>query len=217
MYRYVKRILDLILSIIALIILSPFFLLIGLAIKIESPGPVFFTQQRAGLNKKSFRMYKFRTMYTESPSNSPTWELDNAEQYITRVGNVIRRRSIDELPQLVNILIGNMSFIGPRPVVWAEIDLISERDKRGVYSVLPGLTGLAQINGRDKVTIYDKARMDAVYAESQGLINDMEILILTIAYVLRSEGVVEGMQSKLDDKVEQMKVKESYIPQEERK
>ena len=199
MYKYIKRLLDLILSIIALIILSPLFLLIGFAIKYESPGPIFFTQQRVGLNKQSFKIYKFRSMYTKAPANSPTWDLNNPDKYITKIGKIIRRRSIDELPQLINILKGEMSIIGPRPVVWTETELINEREKYNANSVLPGLTGWAQINGRDRIEFDVKAKMDGEYAKNKSFFYDTKIFIGTIAYVLKMDGVVEGVMNTVDN------------------
>lgn len=196
MYRHIKRIIDFTMSIILLIILSPLFLLIGLAIKVESPGPVFFTQQRVGLNKQSFKIYKFRSMYTKAPANSPTWDLNNPDKYITKIGKIIRRSSIDELPQLINIIKGDMSFIGPRPVVWAERELINERFKLGVYSVKPGLTGMAQISGRDLLHIKDKAKIDALYIENLSLKYDLKIFLNTIIYVMKGVGIVEGAVKK---------------------
>src|SRR5699024_10918552 len=143
-----------------LIILSPLFLLIGLAIKIESPGPVFFTQQRVGLNKQPFKIYKFRSMYTEAPVNSPTWKLNNPDKYITKIGGEIRKKNIHELPQLINIIRGEMSIIGPRPVVWSEKELINKRNEFKAFLAKPGLTGLAQINGRDHLNYIEKAYLD---------------------------------------------------------
>lgn len=199
MYRHIKRIIDFTLSIIALIILSPLFLLIGLAIKVESPGPVFFTQQRVGLNKQSFKIYKFRSMSTKAPANSPTWDLNNPDKYITKIGKIIRRRSIDELPQLINIIKGEMSIIGPRPVVWTETELINEREKYKANSVLPGLTGWAQINGRDRVEFDVKAKMDGEYAKNKSFLYDTKIFIGTIAYVLKMDGVVEGVMNTVEN------------------
>ena len=198
MYRHIKRIIDFTLSIIALIILSPLFLLIGLAIKVESPGPVFFTQQRVGLNKQSFKIYKFRSMYTKAPENSPTWQLNNPEKYITKRGDRIRRRSIDELPQLINIIKGEMSIIGPRPVVWTEKKLIEKRDKYQAFLAKPGLTGLAQINGRDHLNYIEKAFLDGEYAQNVNLLNDVKIFFGTITYVLKMDGITEGVLNSVE-------------------
>lgn len=198
MYRHIKRILDFTLSIIALIILSPLFLLIGLAIKIESSGPVFFTQQRVGLNKQSFKIYKFRSMYTKAPANSPTWDLNNPDKYITKIGKIIRRRSIDELPQLINIIKGEMSIIGPRPVVWTEKKLIEKRDKYQAFLAKPGLTGLAQINGRDHLNYIEKAFLDGEYAQNVNLLNDVKIFFGTITYVLKMDGITEGVLNSVE-------------------
>jgi len=202
MYTYIKRLCDIILSILGLIILSPLLLIVAMAIKIESPGPILFYQDRIGLNKKKFKIYKFRTMYTDAPKNLPTFELENVDQHITRVGQIIRKRSIDELPQLINIIKGDMSIIGPRPVVLTEIELIRERDKYDVFSVLPGLTGWAQINGRDAVTVNLKAKLDGEYVEKLNIINDAKIFFGTIAYVLKMEGIVEGVSEPLEKKTE---------------
>lgn len=216
MYWYVKRFIDIILSLIGLVVLSPIFLTTAIVIKLESPGPIFFIQERAGFNKQSFRMYKFRTMYIDSPTDSPTWMLPNADDYITRIGHIIRKRSIDELPQLINILKGDMSIIGPRPVVWAEKELINKRYDKGAYNALPGLTGLAQINGRDLVTIEDKAKIDAVYVKNMSFKYDLKIFINTIFYVTKREDIVEGIRSSIDRDNEKKKINSSVIVQEEK-
>lgn len=199
MYTYLKRTLDLILSLIALVVLSPLLLIIAIAIKIESPGPVFFTQQRVGLNKQTFKIYKFRSMYIETPNNSPTWKLNDADKYITYIGRKIRRRSIDELPQLINVIKGEMSLIGPRPVVWTEEKLIEKRDRFDAFSTKPGLTGLAQINGRDHLNYVEKAYLDGEYAKTVSLINDLKIFFGTVTYVLRMDGITEGVLNSVEN------------------
>lgn len=209
MYEYfVKRGLDIILSTVGLVVLFPAFIIVGIVIKVDSPGPVIFTQERVGLDKQPFQIYKFRTMYVAAPPDAPTWKLDDVDSYITEVGKFIRRTSIDELPQLYNVLKGDMSLIGPRPVIWGEEELIEERYKRGVYNVLPGLTGLAQISGRDYVRVPDKARIDQAYAENLTFKQDLEIFTYTIWYVLKSEGISEGMQERIDENYLDLEYKE---------
>ena len=172
--RCVKRLIDIILSFLGLIILSPVLLLIAIAIKMESKGPVFFKQKRVGINKSHFNIYKYRTMRIDTPKDTQTHLLDNPEQWITRVGKFLRKTSLDELPQIVNILIGNMSIVGPRPALWNQYDLIEERDKYGANDVPVGLTGWAQIHGRDTITIEDKARYDGYYTENSGIVMDLK-------------------------------------------
>lgn len=190
--RCVKRIIDIILSFLGLIILSPVLLLIAIAIKMESKGPVFFKQKRVGINKSHFNIYKYRTMRIDTPKDTPTHLLDNPEQWITRVGKFLRKTSLDELPQIINILIGNMSIVGPRPALWNQYDLIQERDKYGANNVPVGLTGWAQIHGRDTITIEDKARYDGYYTENSGLAMDLKCFTRTIGSVLKRDGVLEG-------------------------
>lgn len=193
MYRkYVKRILDFTLSLIAMIILWPIFLLIAIIIKIDSKGPVFFKQKRVGKNKKHFYILKFRTMRTDTPKDMPTHMLKNPEMFITKVGKFLRKTSLDELPQIINILKGEMSIIGPRPALWNQYDLIEERDKYGANDVYPGLTGWAQIKGRDELPIDIKAKYDGEYVERMSFAFDLKIFFKTIFSVLRSEGVKEG-------------------------
>lgn len=198
MYPFIKRLFDLTFSIVMLVLLSPLFLIVALCIKLDSPGPVFFTQERMGLDCKPFTIYKFRTMYVDTPENIPTSMLYNPKQHITRVGSILRKTSIDELPQLFNIIKGEMSLVGPRPVIGLEEDLIEERENLGVYTVLPGVTGLAQINGRDQVTLFEKARMDSEYVVKQSFLYDFKILVSTFAYVLKMDGIVEGVMSLPD-------------------
>lgn len=193
----VKRTIDLFLSFFALIFLSPLFLLLSLAIIIDDPGPVFFTQKRVGKNKQYFQLHKFRSMKMCTPHDTPTHMLKNPEQYITRVGKFIRAHSLDELPQIWDIFVGNMSLIGPRPGLWNQDCLIAERDKYHANDVLPGLSGLAQINGRDAIEIPDKAKLDGEYVEKIGLLMDMRCFFGTIFSVLRKDGVVEGGTGQL--------------------
>lgn len=197
-YMLIKRILDIVISFAGLLILSPLFLIIIIAIKIDSRGPVFFKQKRIGINKTNFEILKFRTMRIDTPKDVPTHLLDNPEQWITRTGKILRKTSLDELPQIFNILKGDMSIIGPRPALWNQYDLIEERDKYGANNIYPGLTGWAQINGRDELPIEIKARFDGEYVEKMSLIFDVKIFFKSILSVIRSEGIVEGGTGKLD-------------------
>ena len=193
MYRnYVKRIVSVVLSVLGLICLGWLFILLSIAIKLDSPGPVFFRQKRVGMNKKYFNILKFRTMRTDTPKDMPTHLLENPEQYITRVGKFLRKTSLDELPQLINILKGDMAVIGPRPALWNQYDLIAERDKYGANDVRPGLSGWAQINGRDSLEIEDKARFDGEYVRRMSFGFDMKCLFGTVGVVLSNSGVIEG-------------------------
>lgn len=192
MYKIIKKIVDFILSLIALIVLSPFFLFLAIWIKFDSPGPVFFRQERIGKNRKNFNIYKFRTMRTDAPKDTPTHLLSDPSIYITKSGNFLRRTSLDELPQLINIIKGEMAIIGPRPALWNQYDLADERDKYGVNDILPGLSGWAQINGRDELPIEIKARLDGEYVKKMNFFFDIKCIIGTITSVLRSDGVVEG-------------------------
>jgi len=191
-YKESKRIIDISLSMAGLILLSPVFLFLTIAIKIDSPGPIFFTQKRVGKNKGNFNILKFRTMRIDTPKDTPTHLLQNPEQYITRTGHFFRKTSLDELPQLINILVGEMSIVGPRPALWNQYDLIEERDHYNANNVRPGLTGWAQINGRDELEIRDKARLDGEYIKEMSLLMDMRCIFGTITAVLKSKGVVEG-------------------------
>jgi len=191
-YMTVKRLLGFILALVACIVLIPVFLCIMGAIKIESRGPVFFKQKRVGLKKSHFNILKFRTMYIETPQDTPTHLLADPDVYITRVGKFLRKTSLDELPQLFNILKGEMSFVGPRPALWNQYDLIDERDKYKANDTLPGLTGWAQINGRDELPIEVKAKLDGEYVQRMGIIMDSRCFIATVFSVLKSDGVVEG-------------------------
>lgn len=192
MYQKIKRGIDFIISLIGFIILSPLFILLCLAIKIDSPGPIFFRQKRVGIHKTHFQILKFRTMRIDTPKDCPTHLLENPEQYITKVGRFLRKTSLDELPQIFNILSGNMSIIGPRPALWNQYDLIEERDKYGANDVMPGLTGWAQINGRDELPIDVKAKLDGVYVKKMSFFFDCRCFIGTIISVIKHDGVVEG-------------------------
>jgi O-antigen biosynthesis protein WbqP len=192
MYMKVKRLIDIILSLIGLIVLSPIFLILIIAIKIDSRGPVLFKQKRVGINKTHFHILKFRTMRIDTPKDTPTHLLSNPEQYITKMGKFLRKTSLDELPQIWNIFVGQMSIIGPRPALWNQYDLIAERDKYGANDVPPGLTGWAQINGRDELPIEIKSKLDGEYVEKISFWMDVKCFILTIVSVIKSDGVVEG-------------------------
>lgn len=200
--RFIKRFLDIVLSFSGLTILSIPMLVFMLIVKLDSPGPVFFLQKRVGLHKTTFMMPKFRTMYTETPSDMPTHLLSDPQKWITRSGRWFRRLSIDELPQIFSILTGKMSIIGPRPALWNQDDLIAERDKYGANDVRPGLTGWAQINGRDELEIAQKARFDGEYAANISFAFDCRCFFGTIAAVLRSDGVLEGGTGALDKEKE---------------
>lgn len=202
MYKcFWKRIIDLVLSLIGLIVLLPVFLIIVLAIKIDNPGPVIFKQKRIGIHKSYFNLYKFRSMKIDTP-DVPTHLLKNPEQYISRVGKFLRKSSLDELPQLINIIKGEMSIIGPRPALWNQDDLIAERDKYGANDVKPGLSGWAQINGRDELEIPVKAKLDGEYVEKMSFVMDVKCFFGTVLSVLKSDGVVEGGTSKKMDEEE---------------
>lgn len=188
----VKRLLDIILSLLGMVILSPLILILIIAIKLDSRGPVLFKQRRVGIHKNHFNILKFRTMKVNTPKNTPTHLLDNPDQYITRVGKFLRKTSLDELPQIWNIFVGDMSIIGPRPALWNQYDLIAERDKYGANDVLPGLTGWAQINGRDELPIDVKAKLDGYYVKNISFTMDLKCFIGTIISVVKSDGVVEG-------------------------
>ncbi|MFV8261291.1 sugar transferase [Aerococcus viridans] len=192
MYKYFKRIIDFLISLIALIILSPLFIIIAIWIKTNSPGPVFFKQKRVGKNKDLFEIYKFRSMRSDTPSDMPTHLLNAPEAFITKSGKFLRKTSLDELPQLINIVKGEMAIIGPRPALWNQYDLIEERDKYAANDVRPGLTGWAQINGRDELEIPVKAKLDGDYVQNISFFFDLKCFFGTISSVLRSDGVVEG-------------------------
>ena len=194
MYIHVKRILGLLLSLLALVVLSPLLLILSVMVRLTSPGPVFFKQRRVGIGKTHFMIYKFRTMRIDAPKDQPTHLLKDPSAYITPVGRFLRRSSLDELPQLLNIIKGEMAVVGPRPALWNQFDLIAERDKYGANDVRPGLTGWAQINGRDELPIDVKARLDGEYVKRMSFGFDLRCIVGTVVKVLRSEGVVEGAQ-----------------------
>jgi len=208
MYRkYIKRIIDFILSLVAIVILSPLLLLIAILIKLDSEGPVLFKQKRIGMHKTHFYMLKFRTMGIDSPKDVPTHLLENPDQWITRIGKFLRKTSLDELPQLFNIIKGEMSIIGPRPALWNQDDLIAERDKYGANDVRPGLTGWAQVNGRDELPIEVKARYDGEYVQKMSFMFDLKCLLKTVVLVIKGEGVVEGGVGANNKKTIDMKSK----------
>lgn len=190
--KYIKRMLDIILSFGGLVVLSPVFLAIFIAIKIDDPGPVLFTQKRIGKNKQYFKLHKFRSMKMCTPHDKPTHMLENPEQYITKVGKFLRAHSLDELPQIWDIFIGNMSVIGPRPGLWNQDLLTAERDKYGANDVKPGLTGWAQINGRDELEIPDKAKLDGVYVEKLSFGFDVKCFLGSVGVFGGDDSVVEG-------------------------
>ena len=202
-HKYGKRLLDIVLSGCGILVLAPVYLILAIAIKLDDPGPVFFRQKRVGIHKTHFHILKFRTMKMETPRDMPTHLLTNPEQYITRVGKVLRKCSLDELPQIFQIFTGKMSIIGPRPALWNQFDLIEERDKYGANDVRPGLTGWAQINGRDELPIDVKARFDGEYVEKLSFGFDCKCFFGTITSVLKHEGVVEGGTGQLEKEKEQ--------------
>lgn len=190
--KFLKRLIDIVLSTGGIVVLGVPMLVIAIAIKLDSKGPVLFKQKRVGKGKEHFMILKFRTMRTDTPHDAPTHELSDPQKWITKVGGFLRKTSLDELPQLFNIFVGHMSVIGPRPALWNQFDLIAERDKYGANDVRPGLTGWAQINGRDELEIDVKAKLDGEYIEKMGLFFDIKCFVGTIFSVLKSDGVVEG-------------------------
>lgn len=198
LYKIVKRLLDFIVSLFAIIALSPLFIITSIAVKADSKGPVLFVQKRVGKDKKNFNMYKFRSMRTDTPHDMPTHLLNNPDAFITKVGKFLRKSSLDELPQLFNILKGDMSVVGPRPALWNQDDLIAERDKYNANSIRPGLTGWAQVNGRDELEIDVKAKFDGEYVEKMSLLFDIKCIVNTALQVIKHEGVVEGGTGTLE-------------------
>lgn len=196
--RYIKRLLDVLISVVSLAVLSPLFLIIAIAIKIDSKGPVLFKQKRAGKGKELFDIYKFRTMCTDAPKDVATNDLRGANAFITRVGKVLRVTSLDELPQLINILKGEMALIGPRPALWNQYDLLQWRDKFKANDVRPGLSGWAQVNGRDYLSrdLEQKAHRDGEYAQNISFWFDLKCVLLTLVKVVNRQGIVEGRESK---------------------
>ncbi|MBS5113698.1 MAG: sugar transferase [Coprobacillus cateniformis] len=195
--NYIKRMIDFILSLIGLILLSPVFIVLCFWIKMDSNGPILFKQKRFGKNKTFFYIYKFRTMRTDTPNDMPTHMLSYPDQYITRAGKFLRKTSLDELPQIINILKGEMAIIGPRPALWNQDDLIAERDRYHANDIKPGLTGWAQINGRDELEIEVKAKLDGDYMKHMSFLFDVKCFFGTITSVLKSDGVVEGGTGEL--------------------
>lgn len=193
MYRKgIKRVIDFVLGLAGLIVLSPVFIVLCIWIKLSSKGPVLFKQKRVGINKTHFNILKFRTMYIDTPNDMPTHMLKDPEQFITKAGKFLRKTSLDELPQIINIIKGEMSIIGPRPALWNQYDLIEERDRYHANDVRPGLTGWAQINGRDELEIPVKAKLDGEYIERISFLFDLKCFFGTVASVLKSDGIVEG-------------------------
>lgn len=190
--KYIKRVFDLMLSGLGIVVLSPILLVLALIIKGSSKGPILFKQKRIGKDDSYFMIYKFRTMYSDTPKDIPTHLLDNPDAFITPIGHFLRKTSLDELPQLFNIFKGDMAVVGPRPALWNQYDLIELRDKNGASKVRPGLTGLAQISGRDELEIPIKAKLDGQYAHRISFGKDLHIFLATIFSVLRSDGVQEG-------------------------
>ena len=206
-YTFFKRAFDIFCSFIAIILLSLPMLIIAIAIKIDSKGPVFFKQDRIGKKKKIFKILKFRSMYTDTDPNAPTHQLNDANSHITKVGKFIRKTSLDELPQIFNIFVGQMSFVGPRPALWNQDDLVAERDKYHANDIKPGLTGLAQISGRDELEIPVKAKFDGIYVEKRGFFYDIGLLFKTFFSVFKHEGVVEGGTGELEKQKEEQEKK----------
>ncbi|NQJ22127.1 sugar transferase [Streptococcus suis] len=192
MYPILKRVFDIVLSGVAILVFSPILAIIAIAIKLDSKGPVLFKQKRVGKNKTYFMIYKFRSMYVDAPSDMPTHLLKDPTAMITKVGAFLRKTSLDELPQLFNIFKGEMAIVGPRPALWNQYDLIEERDKYRANDIRPGLTGWAQINGRDELEIDEKSKLDGYYVENMGLLLDIKCFFGTFISVAKSEGVVEG-------------------------
>ena len=214
MYLIIKRVFDFVLALVGSVILLPLLLILICAIKLESRGPVLFKQKRVGIHKTHFNILKFRTMKIETPKDTPTHLLINPEQYITKVGKFMRKTSLDELPQIWNILVGQMSIIGPRPALWNQYDLIAERDKYGANDILPGLTGWAQVNGRDCLTIESKAKFDGDYVKEIGVKMDFKCFCKTVVSVLNRAGVVEGGTATLSQEVEESAVTEETSQEE---
>ncbi|UJF15400.1 sugar transferase [Jeotgalibaca sp. MA1X17-3] len=199
--RWGKRLIDLLIVSIGIIVLSGIFLIIALLIKLDSKGPVLFKQKRVGKNKTYFNILKFRTMSVDTPQDMPTHLLDNPDQFITKIGKFLRKSSLDELPQLFNILKGEMSLIGPRPALWNQTDLIQERDRYEVNELVPGVTGWAQINGRDELSISDKAHLDGEYVKKISFWFDIYCFFKTFTSILKKEGVVEGSKTEFKENI----------------
>ena len=204
--RFIKRLIDFVLALCGLIVLSPVFIILCIWIKLDSRGPILFKQKRVGINKTYFNIYKFRTMYIDTPKDMPTHMLSNPDQFITKAGKFLRKTSLDELPQIINIIKGEMAIIGPRPALWNQDDLIAERDKYHANDVRPGLTGWAQINGRDELEIPVKARLDGEYVKRISFLFDVKCFFGTITSVLKSDGVVEGGTGEMKKKDSRSKI-----------
>lgn len=210
MYKsFFKRLIDLVLSFVGILVLALPMLILALIIKIDDPGPVFFKQKRVGKGKTYFSLLKFRSMKMSTPHDMPTHMLENPEQYITKVGKILRKTSLDELPQIFNIFVGQMSIIGPRPALWNQEDLLAERDKYGANDIMPGLTGWAQINGRDELEIDVKAKFDGEYVEKMSFLFDCKCFFGTILNVLKSDGVVEGGTGEMKREAEKEEKEET--------
>lgn len=193
MYRnIIKNIIDKIFGILLLLALIWLLIIIGLFISLSSPGPILFRQKRVGKDKKIFTIYKFRTMYLETPTDVPTNDFNEADKFITPIGFFLRKTSLDELPQLINIVKGEMSFVGPRPALWNQYDLVQERDKYGANNIRPGLTGWAQINGRDEIPENIKAELDGYYTKNLCFMFDCKCIIKTLLYAIKQEGIKDG-------------------------
>ena len=203
MYPILKRMLDFLLALLALFLLSPLLLILAAAVRLTSPGPALFTQRRVGLHRKLFTIYKFRTMRTDTPKDAPTHLLQDANRFITPLGRFLRASSLDELPQLINILRGDMAFVGPRPALWNQDDLIAARERVDANDVRPGLTGWAQINGRDELPIDVKAKYDGEYAAHLTFGMDLKIFFHSFSYVFQRRGVVEGGTGSIQEPNEQ--------------
>ena len=212
--KFFKRLIDIFLSFFGIVFLSLPMLIIAIAIKVDSKGPVFFKQKRVGIHKKHFNILKFRTMRTDTPHDAPTHELSDPKRWITKVGGFLRKTSLDELPQLFNIFGGSMSVIGPRPALWNQFDLIEERDKYGANDVKPGLTGWAQINGRDELEIPLKAKLDGEYVEKMSFGFDCKCFFGTVKSVLKSDGVVEGGTGELEKQKKEQESAEAQNKEE---
>lgn len=212
--KFFKRLIDIFLSFFGIVFLSLPMLIIAIAIKCDSKGPVFFKQKRVGIHKKHFNILKFRTMRTDTPHDAPTHELSDPKRWITKVGGFLRKTSLDELPQLFNIFGGSMSVIGPRPALWNQFDLIEERDKYGANDVKPGLTGWAQINGRDELEIPLKAKLDGEYVEKMSFGFDCKCFFGTVKSVLKSDGVVEGGTGELEKQKKEQESAEAQNKEE---
>ena len=212
--KFFKRLIDIFLSFFGIVFLSLPMLIIAIAIKVDSKGPVFFKQKRVGIHKKHFNILKFRTMRTDTPHDAPTHELNDPKRWITKVGGFLRKTSLDELPQLFNIFGGSMSVIGPRPALWNQDDLIAERDKYGANDVKPGLTGWAQINGRDELEIPLKAKLDGEYVEKMSFGFDCKCFFGTVKSVLKSDGVVEGGTGELEKQKKEQESAEAQNKEE---